>query len=282
MSEHLALARTAAQQWGLPEPVFVRAGMNTLFAAGDDVVLRVGRSTLAAAAAERAFLASVSRIGVRTPRRIGDTEGPNGLLVTAMERIHPEGDRDWREVGATVRRVHDIDPADVPGLPWCGDSPHWQFATLLEEVGDAIDASALAGLMAAIARADGWADRARLTAVVCHGDVHPGNVLPTADGPVLLDWDLRCLGPVAWDHGPLMTWSARWGGAPGMYEEFAEGYGSSLRGDWMGECLAELRNVAATLMRVRAGRTDPEAAAEAERRLRFWRGDPDALQWTAM
>ena len=110
--------------------------------------------------------------------------------------------------------------------------------------------------------------------VVCHGDVHPGNVLPTADGPVLLDWDLLCRGPVAWDHGPLMTWTARWGGEPGIYERFAEGYGDSLRGDPLGEAVAELRLVAATLMRVRAGRTDPLAAAEAERRLRWWRGDP--------
>jgi aminoglycoside phosphotransferase (APT) family kinase protein len=282
MSEHLALARRAAQEWGFAEPVLVRVGMNSLFNAGDDVVLRVSRSTLPAVAAEDAFLASVSARDVRVPRRIADTEAPNGLLVTAMERIHPEGVVDWREVGAMVRRVHGIDPADVPGLPWCGDFPHWQFAALMDEVRDAIDGAALAGLGAAAERAAGWAERARPTAVVCHGDVHPGNVLPTAEGPVLLDWDLRCLGPVAWDHGPLMTWSERWGGAPGIYEAFADGYGTSLRGDWMGERLAELRNVAATLMRVKAGRTDPAAAAEAERRLRFWRGDPDAPQWTAM
>jgi hypothetical protein len=42
-----------------------------------------------------------------------------------------------------------------------------------------------------------------------------------------------------------------------------------------------LRNVAATLMRVRAGRHDPAVRQEAERRLRYWRGDPDAPQWRA-
>ena len=115
--------------------------------------------------------------------------------------------------------------------------------------------------------------------VVCHGDVHPGNVLPTADGPVLLDWDLLCRGPAAWDHGPLMTWTERWGGEPGIYERFAEGYGTSLRADPLGEAVAELRLVAATLMRVRAGAADPLAAAEAQRRLRWWRGDPDAPTW---
>ena len=115
-----------------------------------------------------------------------------------------------------ARRVHGLDPADVPGLPFCGDFPHWQFAGLLADVRDELDPPALAGLRAAIERADGWIERARVTTVVCHGDVHPGNVLPSADGPVLLDWDLRCLGPAAWDHGPMMSWSSRWGGAPAL------------------------------------------------------------------
>jgi aminoglycoside phosphotransferase (APT) family kinase protein len=255
--------------------------MNSLFTAGDEVVLRVGHRVVPAEV-ERHFLTSVSAIGVRAPRTIADTDGPDGLFVTAIERIHPHGEIDWRHVGAMIRRVHSIDPAEVPGLPFCGDFPHWQFDRLLDELLDSLDPLAFRGLRAAVERADGWVERARQVPVVCHGDVHPGNVLPTDDGPVLLDWDLRCLGSVAWDHGPLMTWSSRWGGAPGSYEAFADGYGNSLRGDWLGERIAELRNLAATLMRVKAGRSDSAAAAEAERRLQFWRGDPDAPQWTAM
>ena len=45
--------------------------------------------------------------------------------------------------------------------------------------------------------------------------------------------------------------------------------------------LAELRLVAATLMRVTASIADPGAGAEAERRLRYWRGDADAPAWHA-
>jgi hypothetical protein len=78
-----------------------------------------------------------------------------------------------------------------------------------------------------------------------------------------------------------MTWTERWGGQVGIYESFAEGYGRSFRNDELGEAIAELRLVAATLMRVRAGRTNPAAAAEAELRLRYWRGDGDAPQWHA-
>ncbi len=103
----------------------------------------------------------------------------------------------------------------------------------------------------------------------------------TDDGPVLIDWDLLCLAPAGWDHAPMMTWHERWGGPPGDYEAFADGYGASLRGDEAAETFAVLRLVAATLMRVKAARTDPSARAEVDRRLAFWRGDPDAPPWTA-
>jgi hypothetical protein len=101
------------------------------------------------------------------------------------------------------------------------------------------------------------------------------------DGPVLLDWDLLCWAPPGWDHGPMLTWADRWGGRPGEYEQFAEGYGRDLSGDPDTIAFAELRLVAATLMRVQAAMTNPDAAAEAQRRLAYWRGDPDAPPWTA-
>ncbi len=46
--------------------------------------------------------------------------------------------------------------------------------------------------------------------------------------------------------------------------------------------IAELRLVAATLLRLRAGRADAAAMPEAQRRLAFWRGDPAAPLWTAV
>jgi hypothetical protein len=103
----------------------------------------------------------------------------------------------------------------------------------------------------------------------------------TDAGPVLIDWDLLCRAPIGWDHAPMMTMHERWGGRAGEYEAFAIGYGSSLRGDPTAESFAELRLVAATLMRLKAAMSDANAAVEAERRLRFWRGDPDAPAWRA-
>jgi hypothetical protein len=282
MSDHRSLALTAARQWGLPDPVLIRTGMNSLFAAGDDVVLRVGRPAFPVAA-ERAWTSLMSSRDIRVPGLLHDMNGPGGISVVALERIHPAGAVDWRETGAMVRRLHMVQPTSTAGLPWAGNFPHWQVDSLLAEVRPHIDVAALDGIEACVATWSGWRERLRDHLVVCHGDVHPGNVMQSAAGPVLIDWDLRCMAPAGWDHAPLLQWGTRWterwGGGPRAYDEFAEGYGMSLRDDWMTEALAALRLVIATLMRVRAGRTDVVAAAEAERRLRYWRGDPDAPLW---
>ena len=150
----------------------------------------------------------------------------------------------------------------------------------MADVGAEIDAAARAGLDEAIVRNAAWR-RLDGAHVVCHGDVHPGNVVMTADGPVLIDWDLMCTAPAGWDHAMLLTLAERWGGDTGAYPAFADGYGESMADDVTTRRFAELRNVAATLMRVRAGRTDAVARSEAERRLRYWRGDTDAPPWQA-
>lgn len=277
------LAEQAAAQWGLASPVLMRVGMNALFAAGDDVVVRVGRPTCPAGAAPR--LAEVlATAGIRVPHHL-DLEPieREGMAAWAVRREDAVGEVDWAEVGELVARVHRIDPGSIRGhhpVPAASSFPWWRFDRLLAEVDDLLDPPARQGITASIARHGDWARRGAAL-VLCHGDVHPGNVIATTQGAVLLDWDLLCTAPAAWDHGPLMTWTERWGGEPGVYERFAAGYGRSMRGDDVAEALAELRLVAATLMRLRAGRHDTVARAEAERRLRWWRGDPDAPAWQA-
>ncbi|MGH4019382.1 MAG: phosphotransferase family protein [Pseudonocardiaceae bacterium] len=39
-----------------------------------------------------------------------------------------------------------------------------------------------------------------------HGDVHPGNLIATRDGPVWIDFEEACRGPVEWDLA-LLSWS---------------------------------------------------------------------------
>ncbi len=279
-----AAARRAADDWSLPEPELLRRGMNVLYRCGG-IVIRVGRAT-AAAELTHELARRLSAAGVPVVHPLVDwCRTDDGFAVTAWEHIDPTGRPiDWREVGRIVRRVHELGSLLVPaGYPTPDPTtfPWWRFDELLAELDDHLDAVAASGLAGAVAE-HGWAlDVAGRDAVLCHGDVHPGNVIDSAVGLRLIDWDLLCRAAPAWDHAMLITYEQRWGGEPWVYDDFAEGYGRSFADDPLALALGELRNVAATLMRVRAGLGDRSARDEAERRLRYWRHDPDAPMWRA-
>lgn len=277
-------ASIAATAWGIAEPTLLRRGMNAIYVCDSEIV-RVGRATAPAAAShELADVLAGHGVPVAAPVA-GQTMDVGGFAVAGWERIREsELPTDWESVGAAVARIHEIDPTELPArypLPSPTTFPWWDFEALLEVAADRIDADALAGLRHTIRNGRRWRDDVGCGAVVCHGDVHPGNVLMTADGPVLIDFDLLCHAAPAWDHAMLTTYATRWGGDAGVYRAFARGYGRSLADDELTATIASLRNVAATLMRVRAGITDDAAWTEAERRLQFWRGDPTAPQWLA-
>jgi Ser/Thr protein kinase RdoA (MazF antagonist) len=275
-------AEMAADRWHLAPPVLLRHGMNAIFACGDVVLRAADPSVPATASIELAE--HLRRHGIRVPAPRRNAVVVDGAIsVTAWERVQDTGEPiDWHSVGETVRQVHELDPHDLPSsvpLPHPSALPWWDFDRLVARAGDALDDAAREGLRSTVDRHRGWERYGDL--VVCHGDVHPGNVVAGPDGPVLLDWDLLCRAPAGWDHGPLLTWHERWGGDAGIYEDFAGGYGRSFVDDPAAIAFAELRLVAATLMRVLAAVDDPTARTEAERRLRFWRGEPDAPVWTA-
>lgn len=278
-----AVARRAAIAWRLPEPTLIRLGMNALYDAGD-VILRVGRSS-GAAPAGHALVATMRAHGVPTINPVdGLAADLGGYGVSGWERVEQiDAAIDWEAVGAAVRIVHTIPVDALPGdypVPAPTTFPWWDFETIMRDVGDLLDARAAAGLTAAIDRNADWRDRVSVDGVVCHGDVHPGNVLVASTGPLLIDWDLLCFATPAWDHAMLTTYAERWGGDPAVYPAFCAGYGAPGVDADLARSLGELRNVAATLLRLRAGRTDPSAAAEAEHRLAYWRGDSGA-QWRA-
>jgi aminoglycoside phosphotransferase (APT) family kinase protein len=277
-------AAHAVQTWGLQTASLLRTGMNALYACGD-VVLRVGHAT-ASAHLGQDLVAVMQAHGVPTVAPIvGLALDVDGVAVTAWERVAAtDAPIDWAAVGAAVRLVHEVDPDEIPPgypVPSPTDFPWWDFESLLAEVSELLDDRSRRGLRAAIARDEGWRTAIRADAVICHGDVHPGNVMVSPTGPLLIDWDLLCSAGPAWDHAMLTTYAERWGGDPAVYPAFAEGYGVDLADDELTRTLAERRNVAATLMRVRAGRKNSAARDEAERRLRYWRGEPDPPVWHA-
>ena len=276
------LAGVAAQHWGLSEPALLRSGMNAIYRAGD-VVLRV--SSPSAPATHSIQLAGVLEAhGLTVPHAVRETAlDSGGMSVTAWEYLPTDGRPiDWHVVGGMVRRTHEIDRSEVPigyPVPRPTDFPWWNFPTLLTDAAEVLDDAARAGLEAAIDRWPDWGEQTG--SVVCHGDVHPGNVIMTERGPVLIDWDLLCWAPPGWDHAPMMTWHTRWGGEASWYADFAAGYGRSMIGDQPAEAFAELRLVAATLMRLKAGMRQDAAMPEAQRRLAYWRGETDAPTWQA-
>ena len=278
------VADIAAETWGLARPVLLRHGMNVIFRSRDVVIRVASPSVHASCSIDLAHMLADHGVPIVAPAR-SDVVEAAGLSATAWEHVASSGDPiDWRAVGEVVRRVHELSTADLPSTvptPSPAAFPWWNFERLLDDVGSALDPAALAGIETVLERRAGWADWDSDTDVVCHGDVHPGNVIMTNDGPVVIDWDLLCIAPAGWDHAPLMTWTERWGGEPGIYEAFADGTGGSMRGDDSAEAFAELRLVAATLMRVKTGLSDPAARPEAHRRLAHWRGDRDAPIWRA-
>lgn len=281
-AERAALA--AAAHWHLPPPRLRRRGMNALFST-DSVILRVGNAT-APAQLSHDLVAMLLAHAIPTVRPVPGLAGTfEDRTVTGWERVDPTSDViDWVAVGDAVRRVHALPVGLVPeGYPVPDPTyfPWWNFESLLDELGSELDPAARSGLESAVATHVPTLAGVRSSAVLCHGDVHPGNVLVARSGPLLIDWDLLCVANPAWDHAMLTTYAERWGGPVGTYERFADGYGRSLRDDELTIAIAALRNVAATLMRVRAGLTQPDARVEAERRLRYWRNDPDAPVWRA-
>ncbi len=283
------LAARCVRQWGLPPATLVRLSANAVFVAGP-AIIRISRMTAEPSVAV-ALSEHLAATGIRVPRALDrqpivfehDEVQQRWLVATAWQRIIPSGAPvEWASVGAMVARLHRLDPAAIAApLPFGGDYPWWQFERLL---GD-LPGTERTVLQPAFDELRWWYGAARQRPlVVCHGDVHPGNVIADEDGPVLLDWDLLCLAPPCWDHAPLITWHERWGGDAQTYPNFCRGYGA-VCDDPLAEAMARLRLLAATIMRLRAAALHPDDEAittEAQRRLAYWRGDPTAPTWTAV
>ncbi len=277
-------AAVAADEFGVETPALMRAGMNAIFRCGD-VVLRVATPNAPARVSlelARTLGAAGRAVPLPWSNEVIDTDG---FAVTAWPFVSSTSTpTDWRAVGTLVARVHQLAPGDLPaGLPTPSplEFPWWDHETLLADVAALLDEPARDGLSAAIDRNAHWRGAVEADTVVCHGDVHPGNVITSQHGPVLVDWDLLCLAPAGWDHAPMMTGAQRGGGTRGVYRDMASGAGGPGRGDPAAEAFAELRLASATLMRLRVARAAPGAMDEAQRRLAFWRGDPDAPMWSA-
>lgn len=285
---------------GITNVQLIRESMNAVYLVqtpDGPQIMRVSRPTSSTQPAIE-FAQYMLNIGFEVPAPISQVPFRHDEIeITLWELIDTDATRflDWRHIGSLTRRLHDLDPqviAEFYPLPKATSFPWWDFDRLLEELSPTFSESDRDILMNRWHRNKSFVLNAQLqdphTAthdlVLCHGDIHPGNVIVSqATGrPVLLDWDLLSVAPPEWDHAALLTWSSRWGGNSSMYPEFAAGYGADFSNVELAEALAELRLLSATLMRWRAGLTSPDARIEAENRMRYWRQDPTAPMWRAV
>jgi Ser/Thr protein kinase RdoA (MazF antagonist) len=257
-----------------------------VFRAGDVVVRVAPRST--DVSSQVALARRLASEGFPVAAPLADAEAIGGAKVSLWEYIGADERRpiDFEQLGEVVGRLHRVPPArltDVVALPFCGDATWLAVERRLApaEAANVVDADGLAALRQHCVALRDWRSRAHRDAVVvCHGDVHPHNVLMRGDEVVIIDWDAICLGPPAFDHAALVTWAERWGGAPQTYPDFARGYGADLRESPLAQELAELRLLAATINMIINGASDRGCAAEAKARMRYWLGDPAAPTWT--
>jgi spectinomycin phosphotransferase len=157
-------------------------------------------------------------------------------------------DRHWRDLGGALRRIHttEVPPALRSRIQRETYSPHWRgiVKTFLVRLDDGALGNPVAGELAAFlkARRDeildlvGRADRLAVALqtrspefVLCHSDVHAGNILVDSQGALyIVDWDDPIFAPKERD---LMFIGAGLGGdghTPQNEESpFYRGYGQT-------------------------------------------------------
>ena len=278
----------------------IRRSMNAVYkvtSPSGPTIMRVSRPTETTLPAIE-FAAFLRGNGFEVPAPVSQVPFRHDEIeITLWEYIEPDLKRlvDWPAIGNFVRRLHDIDPNDIAKfypLPKAASFPWWNFDQLLDELKPTFTDNDHAVLMKRWQALRPYFITAQnidlgssvVRPVLCHGDIHPGNVIVdrTTGRPILLDWDLLSVAPREWDHAALLTWATRWGGQTSTYSDFAQGYGLDFSTNDLAKALAELRLLSATLMRWRTGLSTPSARVEAENRMKWWRQDLTAPMWQAV
>lgn len=131
----------------------------------------------------------------------------DGYAVSFWTYAEHDGDRRYKpaDVGRALAELHEV-LREYPGeLPYLGPALD-ETACLLDRLAPlpGVDAGTLAGLRDDLDRLGAELRGAPGPAQALHGDAHPGNLLATARGPLWIDFEETCSGPVGWDLACLV------------------------------------------------------------------------------
>jgi phosphotransferase family enzyme len=282
---HRRAATQAAARFGPREIALVRVNVASLWRAGD-LAIRVAPLGEAADIVGMAKLASDRGIPTAVPL-IDRPLRIAGLDVTIWRWLDAtDSPVEWRRVGEMMRVLHGIRIRDAERaglkLDTVVDVEGARIRDRLRQLDGMIDRSLFSHLADCAERLLAGVDGTGHA--VLHGDLNPGNVMSTAAGPVLLDWELARTGAPEWDHVPLLVHVRRFQLGRRSYVDFASGYGRNLIGDPRTEALCRLRELSITLGQLRRAvfGSDPVDREEANVRVRYWTHPRAgaALRWT--
>lgn len=278
LDDGAAAVLAAAEEFDLERPVLVGVYGAALWRAGD-IAVRVERaSTEARTLLELVRVAGLAGVPVAPPVCAEPFEHAAGQ-VTFWRWIEtaPKGGADLRCFGGAIRALH----REVAAERWLSAGARPILETFDRRLQNNVDELAAAGFDRSVVQflrreAAAWTEVAGSTLptplgqVALHGDPHPGNVIDTAAGCVLVDWEFASVGPGEWDHAHVLMHVRRGRAPQRRYDEFALGYGEDIR-SWNGtEAWVRLHEVLATARMATASLRDPGLAPRLEERLAWW------------
>lgn len=199
-------------------------------------------------------------------------------LATVWEAAQPGGPRQrGRDLAKLLRRLHELPEPSFRLPAW---EPLDDVRRRIGEA-DGLDAADLTFLLNRYDEVS-----ARLAAVeftrppvLLHGDAHLGNLIPTASGPILCDFDSSCLGPPEWDLTPLAVGVVRFGEPAGRYREFVRTYGMDVTRSPAFQVLREVRELKLITSVLPILSSRPEVRPELFRRLADVRRGDTSARW---
>lgn len=169
-----------------PGELVASGSRSSVFAWGRDAVVKVPFSSTPEAWIhfEARYTAAVHDAGAPAPRFLG-IETVNGRAASVYERVH--GRSMWEHMRERPEQIPAytqllaelqahlfslVPPVSLPAL-------HDRLTCKIRRAAEQVDPALVAALECVPASA-----RTRL----CHGDLHPGNIIMAGEGPVIIDW----------------------------------------------------------------------------------------------